>query len=134
MARAANCRLDLRLVLHDTLSDSYEMSQVLLARAGHDGTLELLTAGWRQVLGYGRGEVGRHTLLELMWSNRRTTASAVAAILDESDLAPVVVRIRCRDGRAKGFRLHRHYNRTERLMYIVAEEIAAQAREATRAG
>jgi PAS domain S-box-containing protein len=134
MARAANSEPDLRLVLHDTLSDSYEMSRVLLARAGRDGTLELLTAGWRQVLGYGRDELGGHTLLKLMWSNRRTTARAVAAILDESDLAPVVVRIRCRNGRAKRFRLHRHYHRTERRIYIVAEEIAAPARKAARAG
>ena len=134
MASAANCPPDLRLVLHESLADSYEMSQVLLARAGGDGTLQLLTAGWERVLGYGRGEFGTRTLLQLMWSNRRSTAAAVAAILDELDMSPVDVRIRCRDGLAKAFRLHRRYDPPERLMYIVAEELAASAPGATRVG
>lgn len=41
---------------HDSLSNSYEMSKVLLATAGFDGTLQLLTSGWERVLGYGREE------------------------------------------------------------------------------
>ena len=125
MSSDANCPPDFRLVLHQSHADSYELSNVLLARAGFDGTLELMTSGWERALGYGREEFDGRTLLQLMWSNRRSAEAAVAAILDELDMAPVEVRVRCRDGLAKGFRLHRHYDRSERLMYIVAEEIAA---------
>jgi len=132
MGTAAKCPPDFRLVLHSSLRDSYEMSQVLLARAGFDGTLQLLTSGWERMLGYRRGEFDGRTLLQLMWSNQRSTAAAVAAILDELDMAPVDVRIRCRDGLAKGFRLHRRYDEPERLMYIVAEEIAPGAPAAIR--
>jgi len=134
MDSAAQCPADLRLVLHQSLPDGYEMSQVLLARASGDGTLQLLASGWERLLGYRRGEFDGRTLLQLMWSNRRSTAAAVAAILDQRDMAPVEVRIRCRDGRAKSLRLHRRYEEPERLMYIVAEEIAAGAPRAMRGG
>ena len=113
-------------MLHQSHADSYELSNVLLARAGFDGTLELMTSGWERALGYARQEFDGRTLLQLMWSNRRSAEAAVAAILDKRDMAPVEVRVRCRDGLAKGFRLHRHYDRLERLMYIVAEELAAE--------
>lgn len=130
MRAKAICPEDLRLVFHHSLSDSYELSKVLLARAGFDGTLQLLTSGWERALGYPRGEFDGRTLQQLMlWSNGRSTAAAVAAILDEHDMAPVDLRMRCRDGLAKGLRLHRHYDPQERLMYIVAEEIAAGAAE-----
>src|SRR6185295_4965869 len=106
MGSAANRPPDFKLVLNDSLPDSYELSQVLLAKAGGDGTLQFLTSGWERVLGYPREELSRKTLLQLMWSDRRYAASAVAAILNDLDMAPVDVRIRCRNGLAKGFRLH----------------------------
>jgi PAS domain-containing protein len=126
MGSAANRPPDFKLVLNDSLPDSYELSQVLLAKAGGDGTLQFLTSGWERVLGYPREELSRKTLLQLMWSDRRYAASAVAAILNDLDMAPVDVRIRCRNGLAKGFRLHRHCDRHERMIYIVAEETAAK--------
>ena len=126
MARVESCPPDFRLVLHSSLSDSYELSQLLLAKASVDGTLQLLTSGWERALGYPREELNRSTLLELMWSNRRHAAAAVAAILDDLDMAPVDMRVRCRNGRAKGFRLHRHYDRREAMMYIMADETTAQ--------
>jgi hypothetical protein len=57
MSTAASNPRDLSLVLRDNLSDSYESSQVLLASAGFDGKLQLLTSGWERVLGYGREEL-----------------------------------------------------------------------------
>jgi hypothetical protein len=42
--------------------------------------------------------------------------------------------MRYRDGLAKGLRLHRHYDAQERLMYIVAEEIAAGPARGIRRG
>ena len=48
---------DFSLVFHDSLSDSYELSMVLLATADFDGTLQLLTSGWERLLGYQREEL-----------------------------------------------------------------------------
>jgi hypothetical protein len=116
-------RGDFRLVLHD-LSDGYELSKVLLAKATFDGTLQLLTSGWEQVLGYGRRELNAKTLQQLIGSDWRGGDAAAEAILDTLHPGPVVVRLRCRDGLGKSFRLHRLYDRQENLIYIVAEEIA----------
>lgn len=124
MSEATPCPIDLTLVLHDGLSDGFEMSKVLLASADFDGTLQLLTSGWDRALGYGRGELQGKTLAHLLWSDRGATAAAVAAILDKHDLRPVDLRIRCRDGRAKCLRLNRLYDKPGDSMRIVAEEIA----------
>lgn len=122
VSAAPGCPIDFRLVLHDSLSDRYEASNVLLAKASLDGTLQLLTSGWEHVLGYGREEFKGKTLLHLMWSNQRSTAAAVAAILDKLNTGAVELRLRCRDGQGKRLRLHRHYDKHERMFYIVAEE------------
>lgn len=122
MSAAPPCPIDLKLAISDNLSDSYEFSKVLLAKAGADGTLQLLTSSWEQVLGYGREELSRKTLLDLLWCNRRSAASAVAAILDTADIGPVNLRLRCRDGKGKCLKLHRHYDKYERMIYIVGEE------------
>ena len=115
---------DLRVILGENFSDSYELSQVLLAAAGFDGVLQLLTSGWERALGYGREELRGKTLMDLMGGDPRGTAAAAAAILDTGGDAPVEVSMRHRDGRGKPFRLHRRYDRDEHMMYIVAEEIA----------
>ena len=122
MSTASSGPIDFRLVLHDNLSDSYELSRVLLAKADFDGTLQLLTSAWERVLGYGREEFKGKTLFQLMWSNPRSAAAAVAAILDELHMGPVDLRVRCSNGRGKGLTLHRLYDKDERMMYIVAEE------------
>ena len=121
MSTAASSPDDFTLVLHESLSDSYELSKVLLAKAGFDGTLQLLTSGWERVLGYGREELKGKTLFHLMWANQRSVTAAVAAILDKLNMGPVDLRVRCRNGRGKGFRLHRRYDWYEQMMYIVAE-------------
>jgi PAS domain S-box-containing protein len=113
---------DFSLVFHDSLSDSYELSSVLLATADFDGTLQLLTSGWERLLGYGRQELKGKTLLDLLWSDRRSAAAAVAAILERVAMRPVELRVRCRDGQGKRLRLHRRYDKNEQMIYIVAEE------------
>jgi PAS domain S-box-containing protein len=125
--------IDLRLVLHDNLSDSYELSKVLLAKADLDGTLQLLTSAWERLLGYGREELKGKTLLHFMWSNSRSAAAAAAALLDERNMRPVRLRLRCRNGRGKSLTLHRLYDSHEHMMYIVAEETPAERPDA-RAG
>lgn len=125
MDSALNGPINFKLVMQDSLATSYEFSNVLLARVGLDGTLHLLTSGWERVLGYRRGEFNDKTLLNLMWSNRGSAATAATSILDALDMGPVTVRLRCRDGSGKCFKLHRRYDLPAREMYIVAEEIAA---------
>ena len=122
MSTASSCPSDFRVVLHDSLSDSYELSRVLLAKADFDGTLQLLTSAWERVLGYRREEFKGKTLFQLMWSNQRSAAAAVAAILDELNMGPVYLRVRCRNGRGKRLKMHRLFDRRERMIYIVAEE------------
>src|SRR5689334_12234307 len=94
---------DLKLAMHVTPGDTYEWSQVLLAKASFEGTLKLLTAAWERVLGYGREELASKTLGKLMRSSR--PAAVIAAILDEESTDPVDLTLRCRGGAAKRFRL-----------------------------
>lgn len=122
MSTTSSPPIDFRVVLHDRLSDSYEASQVPLAKAGFDGKLQLLTSAWERLLGYGREEFNGKTLFHLMWSNSRRAAGAVAAILDKLDMGPVSLRVRCRNGLGKSLTLHRRYDKDEDMMYIVAEE------------
>jgi PAS domain-containing protein len=127
LGTASSYPRDFTLVLVDSPSDSYEMSKVLLARAAFDGTLQLLTSGWERALGYGRAELEGKTLRQLMWSDPRSAAAAVAAILDRLSTGPVDLRVRCRNGLGKCFRLHRQYDKHEHVMYIVAEETSGNA-------
>jgi PAS domain S-box-containing protein len=124
--------MDFSLVFHDSLSDSYELSKVLLATADADGTLQLLTSGWERLLGYRRQELKGKTLADLLWSDRGHVARAVAAILDPLDMSPVDLRVRCRNGGGKCLRLHRRYDKQEHMVYIVAEETASRPGAARR--
>jgi PAS domain-containing protein len=128
VSAGSNRLTDFRVVLHDHLSASYEVSRVLLATAGFDGTLQLLTSAWEDMLGYGRDEFKGKRLSELMWFSARHAAAAVAAILDTLDMRPLDLRLRCRNGRGKSLTLHRRYDAHEHMMYIVAVETPAQRR------
>jgi hypothetical protein len=112
--------IDLTLAVHVTPGDTYEWSQVLLARASFRGTLEFLTAAWERALGYGRQEISGKSLSKLLRSGR--PAAVVAAILDERNPDPVDLTLRCRSGAAKRFRLHRRVDDYLREVFIVAEE------------
>lgn len=122
MNAVSPCPTDFRLVFHDSLSDSYELSEVLLATADFDGRLQLLTSGWERLLGYARQELEEKTLVDLLWSDRPNAATTVAAILDQRDMSPVDLAVRCRNGAGKRLRLHRRYDKQEQMMCIVAEE------------
>jgi hypothetical protein len=60
--------------------------------------------------------------LQLLAGNT-SAAAAIAAILDILNLAPVELKMRCGNGLCKDFRLHRHYDRDEHVMYVVADEV-----------
>jgi hypothetical protein len=120
MSNPSSHPVDFTLAMHVSPGDTYEWSKVLLARAHFNGTLELLTAAWGRVLGYGRQEFAGKTLRQLMGSGK--PAAAVAAILDHKNMEPVELTMRCRDGKPKRLRLHRRFDQYEHKMFIVAEE------------
>ena len=122
MAKPSSHPADFTLAVHVGPGDTYEWSNVLLARADLNGTLELLTAAWERVLGYGPHEFKGKTLCQLIWSSQTAAADAVAAILDERNMGPVDLTVRCRGGEAKCFRLHRRLDAYANKMFIVAEE------------
>ena len=66
--------MDLKLAVRVNPGDTFEWSKILLARANFNGTLELLTAAWERVLGYGRRELEGKTLGQLMGSSRTAAA------------------------------------------------------------
>lgn len=132
MSAPSSCPPDLTLIVHDSASDGFELSQVLLATASFEGRLELLTSGWERALGYARGELKGRTLGSLLESHRHGAAAAATAILDTLSARAVDLSLRCRNGAHKRFRLHRRYDSHEQLVYLVAEEISAERRGTLR--
>jgi ABC-type dipeptide/oligopeptide/nickel transport system ATPase component len=106
----------------------------LLARTHKNGTLELLTAAWERMLGYGRHEFEGKTLCQLMGSDKTAAAKAVVAILDERNMDPVDLTVRSRGGEAKTLRLHRRLDAYASRVMIVAEETSESLAPAVRAG
>jgi hypothetical protein len=117
--------MDLRLAVRVSPGDTFEWSEVLLARVSFSGTLELLTAAWERVLGYGRHEFQNKTLCQLMGSSNTAAADAVVAILNQDNMEPVELTLLSRDGEAKCLRLHRRLDSYSDRIFIVAEETAA---------
>jgi hypothetical protein len=132
MSKPSSCPGDFTLAVHSAPGDTYEWSKVLLARAGFDGTLELLTAAWHRMLGYERHELEGKTLRQLMGSSSTTAADTVVAILDGRNLDFVELTVLSRAGEAKGLRLHRRLDAFADKVFIVAEEGAAPAVRAGR--
>jgi len=132
MAEPSSRPVDFTLAVHVAPGDTYEWSKVMLARANFNGTLELLTAAWGRLLGYGRHEFEGKTLRQLMGSSKTAAADAVVAILDERNMNPVDLTVRSRAGEAKCLRLHRRLDSYTRKMFIVAEEAPAPAVRAGR--
>ena len=110
---------DFQLAVLATPGITFEWSKVLLARAHFNGTLELLTAAWERVLGYGREEFAGKTLHELMRSAK--PSPIVAAILSRTT-EPVDLTLHTKDGQPKRLRLHRRYDKDDLKIFIVAEE------------
>jgi hypothetical protein len=116
----------LSVVIHP--QDGYEWSEILLAKANVDRTLELLTRAWERLLGYGRRELDGKALRELMAADREADgliATAVTAIFDEHSTASVELALRCRSGARKRLRLHRRLDAADGTVYIVGEEVAS---------
>jgi hypothetical protein len=132
LARVPALPADFTLTVHVTAGDTFEWSKVMLAKAHGDGRLELLTAAWERFLGYGRREFEGKRLRELTGSGATAGAGLVVAILDEGDMAPVDLTLRCRTGEEKRLRLHRRLDPYTRRVFIVAEEAPAPPAPARR--
>jgi len=100
---------------------TYHRSDVLLAKASFNGTLELLTAAWHRLLGYGHQDIPGKTLRQIMEPGK-PVAAVVAAIFDERNPEPVELKVRTNDGQCKCLKLHRWFDPYERTVFIVAEE------------
>jgi PAS domain-containing protein len=123
---------DLKLAVRVSPGDTFEWSKVLLARANFNGTLELLTAAWERVLGYGRHEFDGKTLRQLMGCDQAAAADVVEAILDQGNMEPVDLSVRNRTGEARFLRLHRRLDEYGHRIMIVAEENPAPGVRAGR--
>jgi len=96
----------------------------MLARARPSGIFELLTAAtWARALGYPPDELSGKSLSELMQLEKPAAGEVVAALLDEKDVQPLEVTLRCKDERRKRFRFHRRFDAYEEAMFVVADEL-----------
>jgi PAS domain-containing protein len=126
-ANASSRPDDLQLRVLVTPGQTYEGSNLLLAKVRFSGTFELLTSAWEKLLGYACHEIAGKTLRQLMGFEEPVPIAAVAAILDERNPAPVDLKLCCRNGQIKSLRLHRRFAPDERAVYILAEVTGDQA-------
>jgi PAS fold len=109
-------------------------SGVMLARVRRSGLFELLTAeAWARALGYRPDELSGKSLCELMRIDKRAAAEVVAALLDEQNVQPLEITLRCKDARRKCFRLYRRFDPYEQAIFVVADEVPDEWPEPLRA-
>jgi len=115
---------DLVLVLCASPGKACARSRVMLARVSPTGLFELLTAAaWARALGYSADELSGKSLRDLMQLDKRASDAVLAAVLDDKDVRPVEVTLRCKDERRKSFRLHRRFDPYDQAMFVVADEL-----------
>lgn len=114
---------DLVLVLCASPGKTCTESGVMMARVRPSGIFELLSAAaWARALGYAPDELSGKSLCELM-QLEKPAGEVVAALLDEKDVRPLDVTLRCKDERRKCFRFHRRFDPYQDAMYVVADEL-----------
>lgn len=97
---------------------------LMLARVLPGGTFELLsTAAWVRVLGYPPDELNGKWLQDLMPIEEPAASEVVAALLDEEDVRPFNITLRCKDERRKSFRLHRRFDPYDHSLFVLADEL-----------
>jgi PAS domain S-box-containing protein len=106
----------------------------MLARVRRSGKFELLTAAaWARALGYLPEELSGKSLRELMQLEKRAAGEVVAALLDEEDVRPLEVTLRCKDGRRKCFRVYRRVDPYEQTVFVVADDVSEERPERSMA-
>jgi PAS domain-containing protein len=105
----------------------------MLARVRPSGIFELLTAAaWARALGYPPDELSGKSLRDLMQLEKPAAGEVFAALLDEEDVQPLDVTLRCKDERCKCFRLHRRFDPYEEAMFVLADELPEDRLEPVR--
>lgn len=124
---------DLIVVLCVSPGKACAESGVMLARVRPNGLFELLAAtAWARALGYPPDELSGKSLCGLMPLEKPTAGRFVAALLDEKDVQPLDVTLRCKDERRKSFRFHRRFDPYDRAMFVVADELAEERPQLAR--
>jgi PAS domain-containing protein len=122
------------LLLRAKPGRKYAGSGIMLARVRRSGLFELLTAeAWALALGYPPAELSGKSLCELMAPGQRAAAEVVAALLDEENVQPLEITLRCKDERRKCFRLYRRFDAYEQAIFVVADEVSGEWSEALKA-
>jgi PAS domain-containing protein len=125
---------ELILVLSVSSGKACAQSGVMLARVRRSGKFELLAAAaWARALGYLPEELSGKALHELMQLEKRAAGEVVAALLDEEDVRPLEVTLRCKDGRRKCFRVYRRFDPYEQTVFVVADEVSEERLERSTA-
>jgi PAS domain-containing protein len=125
---------DLILVLSASPGKTRRQSRVMLARVRRSGTFELLTAAaWAGALGYQPDELSGRSLRQLLQLEKGAAGKFVAALLDEEDIRPLEVTLRCKDERRKCFRLYRRFDPHTQAVYVLADEVSEERPELLRA-
>jgi PAS domain-containing protein len=125
---------DLILVLSASPGKTRRQSRVMLARVRRSGTFELLTAAaWAGALGYQPDELSGRSLRQLLQLEKGAAGKFVAALLDEEDIRPLEVTLRCKDERRKCFRLYRRFDPYMQAVYVLADEVSEERPEPLRA-
>jgi hypothetical protein len=115
---------DFMLVLAMSPGAMGGQSRVMLARVRPNGLFELLSAAaWARALGYRPDELNGRSLRRLMQLEKSAADNVVAALLDENDVQPLEVTLRCKYDRRKRFRLHRRFDPYDKAVFVVADEL-----------
>jgi PAS domain-containing protein len=76
-----------------------------------------------RVLGYPPDELNGKWLQDLMSIEEPAASEVVAALLDEEDVRPFNITLRCKDERRKSFRLHRRFDPYDHSLFVLADEL-----------
>jgi PAS domain-containing protein len=104
--------------------DSYRgETSFLLGSVGTDGKVRFLSQSWERVLGHDPRETPSRPLCELVPLERAAADKLVNRLIDSSNLDPVEICLRTKDGARKRFLWHRRFDPHEERMYIAGEEV-----------
>lgn len=117
--------IDLTLVSCAKPGPACARSNLLLARLRPSGAFELLSlAAWERALGYDAVELSGQSLRGLMPPGNDETGAVISALLDEAEVTPLDVELRCKNERRKVFRFHRRFDAYDRSTFIFADELS----------
>ena|SRR5882672_9978710 len=103
-----------------------EAVPVLFGNVGSDARMKSLNSAWESVLGYGREELHRLRLFELMPLPLYAAVALTKQVLDVSVLGPVQFPLRSKTGTRRTFLWYRRYSPEARTMFIAGRETAGQ--------